>query len=88
MHFFPDYGVNITVFGLFGGGIAASWVLIGERFIFLRHGEMAEWSNAAVLKTVVLLREPGVRIPLSPPKASCDLQRSWLLFLERPQSLL
>ncbi len=66
MHFFPDYGVNITVFGLFGGGIAASWVLIGERFIFLRHGEMAEWSNAAVLKTVVLLREPGVRIPLSP----------------------
>ncbi len=28
---------------------------------------MAEWSNAAVLKTVVPLREPGVRIPLSPP---------------------
>jgi hypothetical protein len=27
---------------------------------------MAEWSNAAVLKTVVPLREPGVRIPLSP----------------------
>ena len=30
-------------------------------------GEMAEWSNAAVLKTVVRATEPGVRIPLSPP---------------------
>ncbi len=27
---------------------------------------MAERSNAAVLKTVVPLREPGVRIPFSP----------------------
>ena len=31
-------------------------------------GEMAEWSNAAVLKTVELARVPGVRIPLSPLK--------------------
>ena len=30
-------------------------------------GEVAEWSNAAVLKTVVRLRGPGVRIPPSPP---------------------
>ncbi len=30
-------------------------------------GEMAERSNAAVLKTVVLAMGPGVRIPLSPP---------------------
>ena len=29
---------------------------------------MAEWSNAAVLKTVELARVPGVRIPLSPPR--------------------
>ena len=29
-------------------------------------GEVAEWSNAAVLKTVVRLRGPGVRIPPSP----------------------
>lgn len=29
---------------------------------------MAERSNAAVLKTVVPLREPGVRIPFSPQK--------------------
>jgi hypothetical protein len=29
-------------------------------------GEMAERSNAAVLKTVDLARGPGVRIPLSP----------------------
>ncbi len=30
-------------------------------------GEMAEWSIAAVLKTVVPVTGPGVRIPLSPP---------------------
>ena len=30
-------------------------------------GEVAEWSIAAVLKTVEGLRLPGVRIPLSPP---------------------
>ena len=35
-------------------------------------GEMAEWSNAAVLKTVVPLREPGVRIPLS-PRLKCEI---------------
>ena len=29
---------------------------------------MAEWLKAAVLKTVVGLRSPGVRIPLSLPK--------------------
>lgn len=29
-------------------------------------GEMAEWSIAAVLKTVVRATGPGVRIPLSP----------------------
>ncbi len=27
---------------------------------------MAEWSNAAVLKTVEPLRVPGVQIPLAP----------------------
>ena len=31
-------------------------------------GEMPEWSIGAVSKTVVLAREPRVRIPLSPPK--------------------
>ena len=30
------------------------------------NGEMAEWSIAAVLKTVVRATGPGVRIPLSP----------------------
>ena len=29
-------------------------------------GELAEWSIAAVLKTVELLKVPGVRIPSSP----------------------
>ena len=33
-----------------------------------KYGEMPEWSNAAVLKTVVRATGPGVRIPLSPPK--------------------
>ena len=33
-------------------------------------GEMPEWSNGAVSKTVVPLRVPRVRIPLSPPLAS------------------
>jgi hypothetical protein len=35
---------------------------------------MAEWSNAAVLKTVVPLREPGVRIPFS-PRLRCEIGR-------------
>ena len=30
-------------------------------------GELAEWSIAAVLKTVELWKVPGVRIPNSPP---------------------
>jgi hypothetical protein len=33
-------------------------------------GGVAEWSKAAVLKTAVLAREPGVRIP-SPPLVLC-----------------
>src|SRR5438128_3279770 len=32
-----------------------------------RHGGMAEWSMAVVLKTTVPGRVPGVRIPLPPP---------------------
>jgi hypothetical protein len=32
-----------------------------------RHGGMAEWTMATVLKTVVAARSPGVRIPLPPP---------------------
>ena len=36
-------------------------------------GEVAEWSNAAVLKTVVRLRGPGVRIPPSPETNSPPL---------------
>ena len=35
-------------------------------FLFLRNGELAEWLNAAVLKTVILERVSGVRIPRSP----------------------
>ena len=32
------------------------------------NGELAEWAIASVLKTEVLVRGPGVRIPHSPPK--------------------
>jgi outer membrane protein len=39
-----------------------------QKWLTLKDGEMAEWFNAAVLKTVVLMG-PGVRIPLSPLKA-------------------
>ena len=38
--------------------------LVGIIFV---SGEVAEWSNATVLKTVDRLRGPGVRIPPSPP---------------------
>jgi hypothetical protein len=37
------------------------------RFRTFDPGELAEWSIAAVLKTVELLKVPGVRIPNSPP---------------------
>ena len=32
---------------------------------------MAEWSKAAVLKTVEGASPPGVRIPISPPQVNC-----------------
>jgi hypothetical protein len=41
--------------------------MLYENYFYFCSGEMAEWSIAAVLKTVVPLPEPGVRIPLSPP---------------------
>ncbi len=42
------------------------------RYNSARHGEVAEWSNAAVSKTVEPLRVPGVRISPSPPSISID----------------
>ncbi len=36
------------------------------------HGEMPEWSNGAVSKTVVRVSAPGVRIPLSPQLWNAD----------------
>ena len=36
--------------------------------LYFCSGEMAEWSIAAVLKTVEVSKPPGVRIPLSPLK--------------------
>jgi hypothetical protein len=37
---------------------------------------LAEWSIAAVLKTVDLLKGPRVRIPHSPPRYQ-SLQKAW-----------
>ena len=39
-----------------------------EEDLYFCRGELAEWSIAAVLKTVDLLKGPRVRIPHSPPK--------------------
>src|SRR6185369_4057759 len=36
-----------------------------------QYGEVAEWLNAAVSKTVIPLRVSGVRIPPSPPAPDC-----------------
>ena len=38
-----------------------------KRRVTIGDGELAEWFNAAVLKTVEASRSPGVRIPSSPP---------------------
>ncbi len=47
---------------------------------------MAERSNAAVLKTVVPARVPGVRIPLSPQLYyEQEIERSLVLFGEMPE---
>ena len=42
-------------------------------------GELAEWSIAAVLKTVELLKVPGVRIPNSPQKPGSILCRAFFM---------
>lgn len=42
----------------------ANWI-----FLYFCSGGMAEWSIAAVLKTVEVSKPPGVRIPLPPLKS-------------------
>ena len=44
--------------------------MILYRILTKSDGEVAERSNAAVLKTVDGLNRPGVRIPPSPPESS------------------
>ncbi len=46
---------------------------------FRPNGEMAEWSNAAVLKTVRGASSSGVRIPLSPPIYNFSIFGSFVL---------
>jgi hypothetical protein len=48
----------------------------------LAQGGVAEWFNAAVLKTVVPVRAPGVRIPPPPPYLPLKLL-SYKLLLPR-----
>ena len=53
--------------------------------IYLRSssGEMPEWSNGTVSKTVVLVTVPRVRIPLSPHNKSILRLAGGFLFLAR-----
>ena len=44
---------------------------------------MAEWSKAAVLKTVKSEMASGVRIPLSPPKMGMDKNLNNALYLDK-----
>ena len=46
------------------------------------NGGMAEWLKATVLKTVVPLRVPGVRIPLPPQKENLNSFRVKIFLLE------
>ncbi len=48
---------------------------------------MAEWSNAAVLKTVVRSRGPGVRIPLSPQTRINRTEGAVFLFSVAPSKV-
>ncbi len=41
-----------------------------DGFYYFCHGELPEWSNGAVSKTVVPSRAPRVRIPY-PPQPAC-----------------
>ncbi len=50
-----------------------------KKFYFCR-GELAEWSNAVVLKTIDPSRGPGVRIPHSPQSKSLTVRSGFLFF--------
>ncbi len=49
---------------------------------------MAEWSNAAVLKTAEPETVPGVRIPLLPPISLYNSQRQDFLNSSLPRTLV
>ena len=54
-----------------------------QNFTNFAPGGMAEWSNAAVLKTVVRFRGPGVRIPLPPQNLSRVSQQRHLFYFKQ-----
>jgi hypothetical protein len=58
------------------------YVILRSQTTGILTGEMAERSNAAVLKTVVPATVPGVRIPLSPQIHEHARQRRACLFLQ------
>ena len=48
-------------------GKAKLLTVLGKIYYWVTYGEVAEWFNAAVLKTVVGATPPRVRISASPP---------------------
>ena len=57
------------------GSLVSGDCKVSDKSFYLCSGGMAEWSIAAVLKTVVPSREPGVRIPLPPQAQSKPFRR-------------
>ena len=55
------------------------WPHVGTMAKARKHGEVREWLNRAVSKTVEPLRVPWVRIPPSPPENSIFLLANKLL---------
>ena len=51
-------------------------------------GEMAEWLNAAVLKTVKDASPSGVRIPVSPQTKNAPFSERGFLFSERQEYII
>ena len=59
--------------------------IASEKCVKARFGGVAEWSIAAVLKTVVPVRVPGVRIPLPPLRKEPSWVTTALFLVNRPR---
>ena len=65
------------------GGFVFACQPVGARINPVFNGEVAEWSNAAVLKTVERESVPGVRIPVSPPPMLVSCSHTQMLMNSR-----